>query len=138
MFGKIQYTKEGLVVCEECGKSFKRLMNHVVQKHEMSSLDYKKKHGLSKGIGILSEESKKKSSDAFNRNREKVISNILEGGKKTRYTEGNEGRTKDKLSEQERLRLIEHAKTNISHEKRKKLGKILGESGLGNKKRWGK
>jgi len=136
MYGVVEYI-DGNPVCEICGKSFKRLMTHVRQKHNMSAIEYKKKFGLNTSKGIISDVSRELSRKRVEENRH-VLENIIEGGKKTRYSKGHEGRTKDKVSEQERLRLSEQARTNISTEKRKELGTNLGKSGLGNQKRWSK
>ncbi|MEK6882005.1 MAG: hypothetical protein AABY22_20470, partial [Nanoarchaeota archaeon] len=64
--------------------------------------------------------------------------NLLTQGKKTQFSKGDKGRTRDQVSEQTRLALIERFTGPEMTEKRKKLGKKLGESGAGNEARWGK
>jgi len=54
------------------------------------------------------------------------------------FKDGSEGRTRDNVSEQTRLMLVDRAKNNMSHSKRKEIGRTLGLSGLGNKERWKK
>lgn len=136
-YGKIIFF-DGNPVCHICGKSFKRLMTHVRQSHKISAREYKETFGLNVSKGIISEESRTKSQIAVEKNYGKVVEkNLIKKGEKTRYQNGDEGRTKDKLSHQELMRLKEWAKTNVEPERRKKIGSKLGKSGLGNLKRWG-
>jgi len=133
----IKYDKNGLPTCELCGKSFSRLMAHVRQTHNMNARSYKKQFGLDISIGILSKESRLKSSKAVHKNYAKVVTeNLIKKGKKTRYKDNHPGRKI--MSEQTRQRVSELGKTNMTTEQRIKKGKTLGKSGLGNKTRWGK
>jgi len=138
-YGVIEYNSEGKPKCEICGKYFKRVISHVRQKHDMNEKEYKTTFGFDLHKGICSKDSSEKSRKAVYENYDKCINNnLISKGNKTRFISGHKGRTKNKVSEQTRLRLIEHAKNNITDEQRKLNGKKLGESGLGNKSKYSK
>lgn len=138
-YGKIEYDEDGLPKCEICGKHFKRVLTHVRQKHFMTEREYKTQFGFDLQKGICSKESSEKSRERIFENYEKCIKrNLVEGGKKSRFNEGDPGRTKDMVSEQTRLRLVERLKQPDMIEIRRKLGEKVGKSGLGNLKRWSK
>lgn len=83
----------GKPICEICGQSFHRLMNHVRQKHGLSAREYKERYGLDVSIGICSEESAEKVRVATLANADVVISqNLIKGGKDTRFKKGHPGR----------------------------------------------
>jgi hypothetical protein len=112
MFGKIEYNEDGNPKCEICGKHFARVMTHVRQKHEMSERDYKLQFGLDLGKGICSQESAESTRVKTLSNYDKCISkNLINNGSGTRFVVGSKGRTKDKVSEETRNRLINHIKT---------------------------
>lgn len=105
-FGRVEHDAEGKPICHICGKSFHKLLAHVWQKHGMTAKEYKETFGLNTTCGIISDKTKKKLQRSVKKHYELVvIKNLIEGGKKTRFKKGSKGRTKDKLSEQERLRL---------------------------------
>jgi hypothetical protein len=138
-YGVIEYNEDGEPMCEICGKHFKRVIAHARQKHHLSEREYKLQFGLNVKKGICSKESSEKSRERVLANYEQCIGKNLQLlGEKTRFKFGSEGRTQDKVSEQTRLMLVDRAKNNMSQGKRKELGKTLGLSGLGNKKRWDK
>jgi hypothetical protein len=138
-YGKVEYDSEGKPICEICQKSFNRLLCHVRQKHKISERDYKKTYGLDLSKGICSSESSEKTRIKTLENFDKVIGqNLIKNGEKSRFKKGDKGRVKEQVSEQTRLMLVQHAKTNVSTEKRKELGKQLGLSGLGNISKWKK
>lgn len=135
--GIISYNEEGLPKCEICGKHFSRVLSHVIQKHEMNEREYKRMFGLDLGTGICSIASSEKTSKKTLSNYDKCISkNLIVKGTKTRFDKGCEGRTKDKLSEQTRLALLERLKEPKMAEAMKRSGERVGKTGLGNKKRW--
>jgi hypothetical protein len=139
MYGKVEYDKEGKPICEICGKSFHRVLSHVRQKHDMSEQEYKKKFGLDLLKGICSEKSSSIAREKVYENYDKCISkNLIKGGQKSRFKKGSDGRTQPMVSEQTRLMLVDRAKNNLTPESRKKIGRELGLSGLGNKARWRK
>jgi len=106
MLGVISYNEQGFPTCEICGLSFKKLCSHTRQAHNVSALEYKKMFGLNIGKGIMCEDSialaKKKVYENYDLC---IMSNLIQGGDSTRFKIGSEGRLRDKLSEQERLRL---------------------------------
>jgi hypothetical protein len=135
--GIIKYDDEGRPVCQICGKSFQRILPHVRQKHFLSEREYKIKLGLDLNKGICSKESAERTRIKTLENFDKVVTgNLLKGGQKSRFKKGSEGRRKNKVSEQTKIMLANHAKSNITTEKRQELGKILGKSGLGNKTKY--
>lgn len=138
-YGIIEYNEVGQPMCEICGKHFDRVIAHARQKHHMSEREYKLRFGFNLKKGICSQESSEKSRERVFENYEQCIGKNLELlGEKSRFKPGSKGRTKDKVSEQTRLMLVDRAKNNLTLEVRKSIGKTLGLSGLGNKKRWEK
>jgi hypothetical protein len=138
MLGKIEFDEEGKPICEICGKSFKRVMAHVRMKHELTAVEYKQKFGFDLGKGICSAESSELTREKTLENYETVIKkNLLKKGVGSRFQHGDKGRTKDKVSEQTKIRLKDNLKKPKMIEVMKISGSKLGKSGLGNKKRWG-
>lgn len=137
-YGIIEYNQNGLPKCEICGQYFKRVLPHVRQKHFMTEREYKIMFGFDVKKGITSKESKEKSREAIMRNYERCITENLSKGAKYRFKKGSSGRTKNKVSQQTKIMLIERAKNSMHDDLRKQKGRELGLSGLGNKKRWGK
>lgn len=138
-YGVIEYNEEGQPMCEICGKHFNRVAVHVKQKHQISEREYKLQFGFNLTKGICSKESAERSRERVFENYDKCIGKNLQLlGENTRFQVGSEGRTQEKVSEQTRLMLVDRAKNNMLPGKRKELGRTLGLSGLGNKKRWNK
>jgi len=136
-YGRIFYDFEGKPICHICGRAFHRLLSHVRQKHNLTAKEYKKKFGLNIGNGIISNISKSKSQIAVFNNYNKVVEkNLIKNGKKTRFKIGDKGRTVDKMSEQERLRLKKFLNSEKMKKIRKDIGRKLGLSGKGNMVRW--
>lgn len=87
--------------------------------------------------GICSKESSEKSRIKALENYDKVIAvNLTQKGVKSRFVKGDKGSTKEQVSEQTRLMLIERLKQPEMIVKMRESGKKFGSSGLGNKKRW--
>jgi len=108
MYGKVEYNEKGLIICEICKKSFSRVCTHVRQKHGISALEYKEMYGLDKTKGLCSLMSSLNTSVRTYANYDKCITgNLFNKGMNTRFINGHKGRTKDKMSEQTRLRLCE-------------------------------
>lgn len=136
-YGIIEYNDLGQPKCEICGEHHDRVVSHVRQKHGMSAREYKIKFGFDLKKGICSKESSERTRVKTLANKEKVIDiNLKKKGQKSRFKKGAEGRTKDKVSEQTRIRLRNRLKEPYMQEALRKSGKKLGHSGLGNKKRW--
>ncbi len=138
-YGIIEYDEDGNPKCEICGEHFSRVILHARQKHKITEREYKIQFGLNLKKGVCSKQSAQRSRNKVFENYDKCVGknlNIL--GEASRFKEGSEGRTKEKVSEQTRISLVNHAKKNLTLEKRIENGKKLGLSGLGNKKRWSK
>lgn len=136
-YGVIEYDDIGNPVCEICGKSFSRVLSHVRQKHDMNEREYKLKFGFDLRKGICSRFSSELSRIAVEENYEKVVvQNLNKKGQNSRFKKGDKGRTKEKVSEQTRIRLKKRLQDPEMQKALKKSGKRLGHSGLGNKKRW--
>jgi hypothetical protein len=67
-----------------------------------------------------------------------IKNNLLKNGTNSRFKIGSKGRTRDQLSEQSKIRLIEQLNNPKMVEAMKLNGTILGKSGLGNIARWNK
>ena len=136
-YGILEYNEEGEPKCEICGKFFNRVISHVRQKHFLNEKEYKKQFGFDLKRGICSKESSEKSRIKTLDNYEKCINqNLKIKGFKNRFKLGDKGRTKDKVSEQTRIRLKERLKDSKMIESMRLSGIKLGKSGLGNLKRW--
>jgi hypothetical protein len=137
MYGIIEYDPDGKPICEICRKSFNRVISHVRQKHEMSERDYKIQFGFDLGKGICSLESSEKSRLKALENYDLVIGkNLIANGQKSRFKKGDQGRTRDQLSEQTRLVLTSRFSSPEFVEYRKELGRKVALSGAGNIARW--
>ena len=100
--GKLHYDSEGKVICHICGRSFHSLDQHINMSHEITVAEYKEEFGLNKGTSLRSELVKQKLRDCVTKNYDKVVtSNLKEKGKSTQFVVGNEGRTKDKIRQEE-------------------------------------
>ena len=107
-YGIIEYNGEGKPKCEICEEYFDRVAYHVRQKHDMTAMEYKIAYGFDLHKGICSKESQEKSRVKAIENYENVIKcNLINNGKSTRFKAGSKGRTKDKVSEQTRIMLVE-------------------------------
>ena len=137
-YGKIEYNEDGQPKCEICGEYFNRVIAHARQKHEINEKEYKKRFGFDLRKGICSKESAEKSRERLFDNYDKCVTgNLLKNGAKSRFLKGSDGRGKEKVSEQTRIRLKERLKGKGMIAAMKKSGEKVGNSGLGNKKRWG-
>ncbi len=112
--GEIHYDKEGKPICHICGKSFKKLLSHVWQKHKMSAYDYKKHFGLETTKSIMCKESIEIARQRNLENYDKVVkNNLIRKGENTRFKEGYKGRTKDQVSPMTAKKLKENWDKNI-------------------------
>lgn len=108
MYGKVEFDEDGKPMCEVCGKHYKRVISHVRQKHDMNEREYKVTYGFDVKKGICSKESAMKSRVKVYENYDKVVKkNLIIKGQKSRFKDGHKGRTKEQVSEQTRLMLIE-------------------------------
>lgn len=108
-YGRIAKSPDGRLICHICGQPFVKLGSHVVQKHGMTSRQYKQMFGLEVGRGLITNEHKEHLRGCVMRNYDKVVAeNLIECGDSTRFTPGHPGRTRDMVSEQTRLKLIQN------------------------------
>jgi hypothetical protein len=136
-YGIIEYDEDGKPICEICHQSFHRVLFHVRQKHGMSAKEYKLTYGFDAIKGICSMESSEKSRLKVMDNYDKVVTqNLTQHGKDTRFIKGSKGRTKEKISEQSKIRLTENLHKPKMKSAMKKNGYKLGKSGIGNATRW--
>jgi hypothetical protein len=104
----------------------------------MTEKEYKIQFGFDLKKGICSAESSERSRIKALENYDTVIAvNLTIKGQKSRFKNGDKGRTKEQVSEQTRIMLKERLKTPEMVEKMRQAGKVVGSSGLGNLKRWG-
>lgn len=97
--GEVGYAPDGKVICHICGKAFNKVLNHASQYHGISSVEYKKEFGLDIGKGLISHSTREKLQTAVQKHYEVVVAqNLIKNGKKTRFTNGSTGRTKEKVS----------------------------------------
>lgn len=110
-YGKVIKSTDGRIVCHICGKAYRKLGGHVVQKHGITSYQYKIMFGLETSHGLISDEHKQHLADCVMRNYERcVVQNLVKKGSKTRFAKGSAGRTKDVMSEQTRRKLVNQGK----------------------------
>lgn len=104
--GIIQYTPDGLPICEICNKGFHRVLRHVWLMHGLKQREYKLKFGFDLHKGICSEESALKSRlKTLEKYDQCITKNLHQGGQATKFKHGNSARSKDKISEQTLLKL---------------------------------
>jgi hypothetical protein len=107
-YGELGYSEDGKPICHVCGQAFDKVLSHVWQVHGMTEQEYKKQFGLETTKGIMSEKS---TLLARQRNKENyavvVEENLLVAGTETRFKKGSDGRTRDKVSEYTRKKLVE-------------------------------
>lgn len=136
-YGVIEFDKNGKPLCEICRKGFVRVMTHVRQKHGIDARSYKKIFGFDVTKGICSKKSSELSRKNALANYGKVVTqNLIHKGVSNRFKKGDPGRTKDKMSEQTRIRLIARLGTPEMKEAMRKSGERLGKLGIGGKIRW--
>jgi hypothetical protein len=110
-YGIIEFDEDGKPICEICGKSFDRVLNHVRMKHQINEKDYKRQFGFDLTKGICSAKSAELSRLKNLENYDKVVKvNLIKRGQGTRYGVGSKGRTKDKVSQQTYIRLKDQFK----------------------------
>jgi hypothetical protein len=108
-YGEIIYDKRGYLVCHICNRGgFRALGTHVRQAHKdvVSDMrEYKEMFGLEVKKGILTEELRKLKADKVWEN-ETVLNLFGEKSINSRFKKGGKGRTRDKVSEQTRRKLV--------------------------------
>lgn len=59
-FGEVVYDDDGLLVCGECGKTWRQLATHVRGAHGMTATQYREKYGLGRRTPLVSAEVQQK------------------------------------------------------------------------------
>lgn len=81
--GEIHYDSEGNVICHVCGRSFKKLTEHIKFKHGMDKEAYKEKFELNRNCKLTGKN--------FIPN---IMNDITEYSEKTRFKEGHKNSKK--------------------------------------------
>jgi hypothetical protein len=107
-YGETKFDEQGRPICHICGRAFRKLLSHVWQKHDMTKREYKEQFGLYTSKGLCAESTAEKLREAVKENYDLVVTeNLIKEGVSTRYKEGHEGRTNEKVSPQLKKDLIE-------------------------------
>lgn len=105
MYWQIEYDIDWLPICEICGKSFKKLLTHIVQKHNISAKEYKINQWLDINKWICCNETKLLLQKRIKENYDiVVIDNLINKWKQTRFIKWN-SLWKKYTSEQTKQRL---------------------------------
>lgn len=122
-YGEVKYAPDGTVICHICGRSYRKLMAHVVQSHGLTEKEYKKEFGLIYRQGLISGDLKDALRAYVEKNYDKVvIDNLIRKGKDTQFTKDNKGYHR-RVSEQEKQKLIKRAEeSNYKNLKYSKKG----------------
>ena len=121
-YGEVIKNPDGTLVCHICGKSFRKLGSHVYMSHDMTSREYKIMYGLDVQKGLITDEHRDTLHDLNSKHFDLVVrKNLIEGGKKTRFSKNSPGRTKDMISEQTKRKLVLHGKKALHNTKSHKI-----------------
>ena len=121
-FGEVTYDNNGLPICHICRKSYRKLLSHVWQRHDLSEKEYKRQFGLDLYNGIIAESTRTKLQKSVRDNYDLVVAeNLIKSGQDTRFIGGGKGRTIDKVSPQ----TLDRLKNADWHGKFKKEGNKL-------------
>ena len=86
-YGELRYDSEQRPICEICGKGYDKLGFHVWRRHGIKAKDYKAIYGLDKGVGLISEKTRREMSKVAKENIDINMDN-LSRGKNTRFIKG--------------------------------------------------
>ena len=84
--GEIHYDNEGNIICHCCGRSFKKLSEHIKTKHHMSKDRYKEEFGLNRTAKLT----------GTNFPMPTIVSDITEISKAYRFKQGHKKSNKSK------------------------------------------
>lgn len=101
-----EFNKKKLPICEICGVGFQRVLQHVVQRHGMTSTEYKALHGYNPKKGIQSKQLRTRMRQNALKNYDTVImKNLIIGGRNTRFKDGNTATDKELVSRLAKARM---------------------------------
>lgn len=92
-YNRAKYGKyePGKIQCPLCDSWYKKLCSHVVQRHNMTSRDFKIKFGYPTTKGVVSADTRSLASRRNKENSDEVVKiNLIEKGKPTRLKKGNQ------------------------------------------------
>lgn len=93
-FGEVKTDNEGKYICHLCGRSFKKVLSHSVQMHNVSASEYKEMFGLYSSKGLCSVDTVERLRESVKDNFGVVVKkNLIKGGVRTRFRNGSSGRT---------------------------------------------
>ena len=102
--GEVWFDSQGKIKCHICGKSFNKLSSHIIQVHNMNSVEYKEIFELNRGQKLTS-----KAMCEYFRNRERQ--DITKHSYKTQFKDGHKSPKKGKPA---RLQAILNKPTNYN------------------------
>ena len=117
MYWQIEYDINWFPICEICGKSFKKLSSHVVQKHSLTWREYKIKYWLNIKKWICFEWTINKLRENIKNNYDLVVvDNLLNKWKKSRFVKWElKWKKKEYVSEQTKKMLRDNIKKIINN-----------------------
>lgn len=69
-YGLLDHDEQGLLICHECGQSYRQLATHVAGRHGIAPAAYRAAHGLSPGVRLVAEQTRQALREAFARHAE--------------------------------------------------------------------
>ncbi|CAM3401752.1 hypothetical protein [Zobellia roscoffensis] len=99
MYNTPMFNRKGQPVCEICQVGYDRLLLHVNKRHGLTAAEYKAKFNFHPKKGIQSHWLEAKMRRIANKNYDSVIMpNLIIGGIKTRFKDGNTATDKELVS----------------------------------------
>lgn len=92
--GKLEYDKNGKVICHICGRSFTRLGSHIKESHGMTIAEYKEEFGLCNHTKTTEKEYSQTMRESAYKNG--IVEQLIENGKSTRIQKGQTDKRKNK------------------------------------------
>lgn len=75
--------------CRVCGKVCEHLGSHIYHAHGFTAREYKAEYGLPYKMSLISPRVKEKKQEAYAKNREYYLKNLMINGEKYRFQEGH-------------------------------------------------
>lgn len=85
-----RFNSKGQPICEICEVAYDKLLLHVNRRHDLNALEYKARFQFHPRKGIQSKKLVNKMRNAVKKNYNQVVmKNLIMGGRKTRFADGN-------------------------------------------------